>query len=80
MAKNSKEQEASISVPADIAAKFNAAGPEEREKILNRLRLALSEPEDEKLRALFSAMDAMGASAATQGLTPGVLDDLLGKK
>jgi tellurite resistance protein len=75
-----KKHEATISVPADIAAKFNAADPKERKKILNRLRLALSEPDNEDLRALFSAMDAMGAASATQGLTPDVLDDLLGKK
>lgn len=74
------DNDATITVPADIAARFNAAGPEEREKILNRLRLALAEPENPELRALFSAMDAMGATAGARGLTPGVLDDLLGKK
>lgn len=69
----------SISVDADAARTFCAASPEERRRMEILLSLRLRELTSKDARSLKEIMDEIGAQAEAKGLTPEILESMLGE-
>jgi hypothetical protein len=68
-----------ITVPSELAAAFNSASPEEQEKALFKMGLALSSVRKQPMTTseFLERMNALGRKAQERGLTPDILEDLL---
>ena len=71
-------QTISIAVDAEAAQSFREASPEERRKLEILLRLRLRELTLGRVRPLRDIMDEIGEDAAAKGLTPELLELILG--
>lgn len=69
-----------IEVPEELASRFRTATPELREKALFRMLLALRAASDgmSDTPDLGATLDAFSRQGRERGLTPKVLDDILG--
>lgn len=70
----------SITVDADAAQSFCEASPEERRKMELLLALRLRELTSGRVRPLKEIMDEIGAGAEAMGLTPEILESMLGEE
>ncbi len=69
----------SISVDADAARSFKEASPDQRRKLELLLRLRLRELTVERARPLREIMEETGRNAEAKGLTPEMLESMLGE-
>jgi hypothetical protein len=68
----------SLEVDPDTARAFSSASAEDRRKLQLLLRLRLRELTERPARPLKDVMDEIGRYAEERGLTPEILESLLG--
>ncbi len=66
-----------IPVDAELAARYNEAAPEIKEKIVQALNLRLREVVEGEAEDLEQVMRRISRNAQARGLTPEILEDIL---